>query len=251
MDITAQKFQRLLEVSRILSSTLNLSELLHKVMSLATEVADAETSSLLLYDEKTNELVFDVAISDKESQLKEIRLGLDEGIAGWVARERKPQIISDVSKEPRWQKRSDEKINFRTKSLLAVPMLYKGKLLGVIEAINKKKGDFNQEDVQALEIFAIQACVAIENARIFESLQEAKEKIEAVFTQMSDGAIFTDSGGRKLLANKSAEKLLGPESISKDKLPEIFSEFHSSIPLGDLIALSERSSLVDLSRASG
>jgi GAF domain-containing protein len=106
MNPSPQKFQHLLKANQILSSTLNLSELLRQVMRLATEMVDAETASLLLYDEKNDELFFDLALTDKESQLKRIRLKSGEGIAGWVAREKKSLIVNDAANDPRWTSRA-------------------------------------------------------------------------------------------------------------------------------------------------
>jgi GAF domain-containing protein len=201
MNPSPQKFQHLLKANQILSSTLNLSELLRQVMHLATEMVDAETASLLLYDEKNDELFFNLALTDKESQLKRIRLKSGEGIAGWVAREKKSLIVNDAANDPRWTSRADASTRFTTRSLLAVPLLYKGRLRGVVEAINKTNGEFSNEDVAVMEAFAAQAAVALENARMFENLQAEKEKIEAVFSQMSDGALFADDQGRIILVN--------------------------------------------------
>lgn len=251
MSVTSEKFQSLLQANQILSSTLNLSELLHQVMRLATDVVEAETSSILLYDEAHDELVFNLALGDKESELKEIRLQLDEGIAGWVARERKCKIVNDIEKDPNWAKRTDDKIDFVTKSVLAVPLVYKDRLLGVVEAVNKKKGEFTPEDEEVMEAFAAQTAVAMENARLFTNLQEEKEKIEAIFSQMSDGAIFVDPGCKKILANKQAENCLGEEWISKADLNEIFSEFEISPSISDALNRKEEFIPIEFKRKEG
>ncbi|MBN1621254.1 MAG: GAF domain-containing protein [Endomicrobiales bacterium] len=225
MRTPVDKYKQILNANQILSSTLNLDELLRQVIKLATDVVEAETSSILLYDKDKDELVFNLALTEKESELKEVRLKLSEGIAGLVARERKPRIVNDIKEEPRWTQRTDDKIDFKTKSLLAVPLVYKGNLLGVVESVNKKEGKFTDEDVDVLEAFAAQAAVSIENARLFNNLEEEKDKIEAVFSQMSDGAIFFNSKGAKLFSNNQAERLLGSEYIEKSNVTEVFKEF--------------------------
>ena len=216
MSQNPDKLKLVLEANRIISSTLNTPELLRQVMRLATEVVGAESSSILLYDAKTDELYFDLALGENESELKTIRLKAGEGIAGWVAKNRKTQVVNDVATDPRWVKHTDQKIKFRTRSIIAAPLVYKNELLGVVEAINKRDGHFSaEEDAGILEAFAAQAAVSIENARIFESLQEAKEKVEAVFSQMFDGAVLVDGKGSKIFFNESAGKLLGSENTSK------------------------------------
>jgi NtrC-family two-component system sensor histidine kinase KinB len=204
----AQTFELLLEVSRLLSSKLELSPLLTSVLELSTRVVDAESASLLLLDEKTQELYFDVALGLGPEAAK-VRLPLGAGIAGSIAKNRVPEIINAVRKDARWSPAMDAHTGFITRSILAVPMLLKGRLVGVLEAINKRGGDFDDADLRAFEAFASQAAVAIENARLFTSLKDERFKLATVFAQMTDGAALTDAEGVVVLANEAAGKLLG------------------------------------------
>ncbi len=250
MSQNPDKLKLVLEANRIISSTLNTPELLRQVMRLATEVVGAESSSILLYDAKTDELYFDLALGENESELKTIRLKAGEGIAGWVAKNRKTQVVNDVATDPRWVKHTDQKIKFRTRSIIAAPLVYKNELLGVVEAINKRDGHFSaEEDAGILEAFAAQAAVSIENARIFESLQEAKEKVEAVFSQMSDGAVLVDGKGSKIFFNESAGKLLGSENTSKGTAAEIFGGFEHNPPITDIMAAGAKKTSFEFKRA--
>lgn len=251
MTAAADKYLKLVEAGRILSSTLNLSDLLRQTMKLATEVVEAETSSLLLYDESAGELVFDLALTDKETQLKTIRIKLGEGIAGWAAQNRKSRIANDAASDPHWTARADASTSFKTRSVLAAPMLHKGRLLGVVEALNKVSGAFTDEDLALLEAFAGQAAVAIENAKLFSNLQEEKEKIEAVFSQMSDGAVFADSAGRKLMHNAAAEKLVGPENIKRSLMADIFAGFAQSPGVDSILSADRRTVPFEFKRAAG
>ncbi len=208
----AQTLELLLEVGRLLSSKLVLSDLLTSVLELATRVVDAESASLLLLDEKTQELYFDVALG-LGPDAATVRLPLGTGIAGSVAKNRAGEIINAVRLDPRWSPAMDAHSGFVTRSILAVPMLIKGHLVGVIEAINKNNGDFNEADMRAFEAFASQAAVAIENARLFASLKEERFKLATVFAQMTDGAVLTDLAGKVLLSNEAAAKLVGTELI--------------------------------------
>ena len=208
MAQTQDALELLLEVGRLLSSKLDLSELLQTVLGLASRVVDAETASLLLLDEKTQELYFEEALGLGEAASK-VRLKLGEGIAGAVAHTLKPEIINDVRSDPRWSPQMDDKSGFKTRSILAVPMRIKGRLLGVIEAINKSGGPFDSDDLRTFEGFAAQAAVAIENARLFSSLAEERFKLRTVFAEMSDAAILADPRGAIVLANPAARQLLG------------------------------------------
>ncbi|MDD5259319.1 MAG: ATP-binding protein [bacterium] len=208
----ANDLAQLLEINKILNSTLDLDKLLTIIVDQAAVVVKAEAGSLMLLDPATNELVFDIALGEKGEQVKQIRLKIGEGIAGWVARERKALIVNDVEKDTRWSSRADSKSSFKTRSMMCVPLIYKDKISGVMEVINKKdNGDFTAEDQHILEALAAQAAVAIENARLFQEVREKKEEIEAVFKGMSDGAVVTDANYQVIMLNESAVRLLGME----------------------------------------
>jgi two-component system, NtrC family, sensor histidine kinase KinB len=232
----AQRLELLLEVARLLSSKLELSELLTTVLELASRVVDAETASLLLLDEAAQELYFDVALGLGDD-LSKVRLPLGQGIAGSVAQARKPAVINDVRADPRWSPKMDEQTGFVTRSILAVPILLKGRLIGVIEAINRRGGPFGGDDVEAFEAFASQAGVAIDNARLFASLRDEKFKLATVFSQMHDGAALTDAAGRVLLANAAAARLLGGELSALDGA---LKGMTVAPPLADLLASPEK-----------
>jgi signal transduction histidine kinase len=163
-------------VEEIIDSVYDLNRLLEQVMSESEFAVDAETSSLLLYDSDSNDLFFEVALGPKGDKVKEIRLPLDEtSIAGYSALHRIPVNIGDVSKDPHWNKNVDEKTQFQTKSLLAVPMLRQERLIGIIEVLNKKDGEaFNEEDIQILLVLASLAAIAIENARLYQKNLQAE-----------------------------------------------------------------------------
>lgn len=223
-----EDIELLLSANRILASTLDVDKLLKIVLELAAQVVQAETGSLLLLDEKSKELVFDVALGEAGKELKTIRLKLGEGIAGWVAKECKPLIVNDPSHDPRWTRRGDEKTKFVTRSILCVPMVYQGKLLGVVQALNRKElHGFSEEDRMVLEAFSAQTAVAIQNARLFSSLRQEKEKVETIFSQMAEGAIFSDENGQFILSNPAACRLLAVEKerIHQSNLWQILASF--------------------------
>jgi signal transduction histidine kinase len=209
MPLPEEDLLRILEATRMITSTLRLSELLETVMRLASDVVKAEVSSLLLMDPATDELYFDIALGEKGGALQQIRLKKGEGIAGWVAQHQKPAVVNDVASDPRWTQKADDKTKFKTRSILAVPMLVREKLVGVMEVINRVgETHFTEVDVRLLETFAAQAAVAIENARLFESIRQEKEKMSTILGEMSEGALLLDAAGKILLGNPRATQLL-------------------------------------------
>ncbi|HRZ87121.1 MAG TPA: SpoIIE family protein phosphatase [bacterium] len=169
----------LIRVSSILNSTLNLSELLQHIMEISEQVMKAEASSLMLIDEETNELVFEITRGEKGKEIKEkFRLKMGQGIAGWVALNGEPLLIPDVSKDPRFYSKPDKSTGFVTRSIACVPMRVKKKVIGILEIINPVgKKEFDESDMQLLSAFADSASVAVENARMVESLMK-QQRVE-------------------------------------------------------------------------
>ncbi len=157
-------------IDQILSTITDLKELLSLIMVESKSLVAAESSSLMLYDAQTDELYFEVALGPKGDEVKEIRLRLDQGIAGYAAREGISVNVADASEDKRFLQGVDLKTGYQTRSIVAVPMKRKGKLIGIIEVLNKKDGgSFSDEDVKILEVLAHLAAIAIENARLFEA----------------------------------------------------------------------------------
>jgi signal transduction histidine kinase len=164
---------RLAEVSVTLNSTLEIDRLLEFIIRTAAEVIDAEAASILLVDEHTNELRFAAATGADQNVLARIHVPLDASIAGAVFRERRPQIVPNVSQDPRHYGDVARQVQIEVRSLLGVPMQIKGRMTGVLETLNKRRGGFSEADVDTLSIVAAQAAVAIHNARLLEKLQKA------------------------------------------------------------------------------
>ncbi|MEA3560732.1 MAG: GAF domain-containing SpoIIE family protein phosphatase [Candidatus Omnitrophota bacterium] len=169
----------LIEVSRVINSTLDLTELLDIVMKIAKKVMRAEASSLMLIDEQAKELVYEVALGSKGKEIKKkFRLKIGQGIAGWVAKYRKPLLVKDVTKDPRFFGKPDKTTGFKTRSILCVPMNAKDKTIGILQAINPlDRTMFSEEDTDLFTAFASQAAVAITNARMHRDILE-KQKVE-------------------------------------------------------------------------
>ena len=166
----------LLEVSRALGAEMHLDSLLPVIIHKTTEVMDAERSSLFIYDPDSDELWSKVAEGMDE---KTIRFPAGVGIAGDVAKTLETANIPDAYDDPRFNPEFDKQSNFKTKSVLCMPMTTrKGELIGVIQVLNKTDGGtFQEGDEKLLEALCIQAGVAIVRARLTEAFLE-KQRIE-------------------------------------------------------------------------
>ena len=169
----ARQLTTLNEVSRSITSTLDLPAVLRLIIAKAMEILEVEAGSLLLTDEETNELVFQIALGPVETKLRDTRLPLGTGIAGTVAQTGEALIVNDVHHDPRWYTDLDMITDFATRSIICVPLISHNAVIGVVEAINKKDGSpFNEEDLNLLTSFAAQAAIAIENARLYTRTDE-------------------------------------------------------------------------------
>jgi HD-GYP domain-containing protein (c-di-GMP phosphodiesterase class II) len=164
--------QTLMELSVLVNSTLDTGEIRRRAIEAATCLVNAETGSLLLVDRETGELFFEVALGDKGTALKEIRLSKGQGIAGWVAETGESLIIHDVASDPRFFGGADAKSSFQTRNILCVPVKTKDRILGVLQAINKNEGLFDDQDREGLSALANQVAIAIENANLYEELKQ-------------------------------------------------------------------------------
>ncbi len=167
-------------LSKVLNSTLEHRTVRRRAMQAATELMKAEVGSLLLIDEQTNRLYFEVALGDKEQTVKTFHLKMGEGIAGWVAQHGEPLIVHDAQNDPRFFSEVDKKSKFTTRNMICVPVKVKEKTIGVLEAINKLGGGrFSEDDLTIFQSLADQVAVALDNARLLA-------EIEGLFLQTAE-----------------------------------------------------------------
>lgn len=164
------------EVSRALTETGDLDQLLSLIMAKVCELMEADRSTLYLLSEDGGHLWSKVS---QGSQRVEIRLEVGEGIAGWVAQTKEIVNIPDAYADQRFQPRVDVNSGYRTRSILTVPMLGAlGGLVGVLQVLNKQDGPFVRGDEELLLALAAQAAIAIENARLYHSLVSQNQELQ-------------------------------------------------------------------------
>jgi phosphoserine phosphatase RsbU/P len=174
LDLEVGRFKQLIDVATTLNSTVNLDELLGKIMASATDLVGAETSSLLLTDEQTEDLRFAVVDGDVAHVLSDQVVPAGEGVAGWALEHREPVVVGDPASDPRFYQGVDTTSGFVTRSLMAIPLLVKDRPVGVLEMINKIGDEgFTSLDVEIGQALASFAAVAIDNASMYARLTDA------------------------------------------------------------------------------
>ena len=169
------------QIGQSLASSLDLERVLRETIELTTVILDAEAATLFLLDEAREELVFAIPTGEKGEMLRQFRIPLDQGVAGWVVRTGQPALVNNVREDPRFLSQVDSQTGFTTQNLLCVPLQYRGRITGALETVNKRApSGFTDEDLQWLTMLATQAAIAIENARLYESLRQERDKIIAV-----------------------------------------------------------------------
>jgi len=161
------------ELGKALTSSLQLDQVLRTIMEKIDEFLHPDTWSMLLVDDAKQELYFELAIGKNAHSLKDMRIKLGQGIAGWVAQNQQVVIVPEVSKDTRFFAQVDEKTKMETHSIVAVPVRFRDHCLGVIELINCMDGGaFNDRDLALLEALADFAAIALENARHVQRIHE-------------------------------------------------------------------------------
>jgi len=171
---------RLVELSVTLNSTLDLDEVLQQITATATELLGCEAASILLYDESRPRLYFAAATGSDPAKLAEIPVPIDNSLAGTIFRTNEPIILNNANQDPRHYSLVSDHIKFQTRSLVGVPMPIKDRVMGVLEAVNKKEGEFDQSDAVILSVTAAHAAIAINNARLHQQTQKALDKVREV-----------------------------------------------------------------------
>ncbi len=179
LEQKVKRLSALIDVNGMISSSLDLEHILENVMAISKQVMNADASSLMLIDEKTNELVYQVALGDVGERLKhEFRLKMGQGIAGTVAAEGKPLLIEDAYAHPKFHRAHDDATGYRTRSMITVPLKVGDRITGVAQVINRlDEKPFDKDDLYLFVALCSLAAIAIENAKMHSSLME-KQRVD-------------------------------------------------------------------------
>ena len=223
-------YYRLIDISRDLASTLDLDVLLDRIVQAAADITFAEAASILLYDNTARQLYFQVATNIDEPTMRGLAVPLEGSIAGWIVTNQKTVRIDDVHNDERHFGDIEQSTGFPTKSILGIPLVTKNKVVGVLEALNKKTGKFTSSDENLLSVLGAQAAVAIENARLFQQSDLISEFVHELRTPLASLSTAT-------------YLLLRPE-MSREQQEQIVKSIHNET----LRLNSLASSFLDLAR---
>ena len=212
-----------LDVVSQVSSELELTPLLQKIISTISTMLDCERATLFINDEKTNELYTEVGEGLDEKSV--IRFPNHLGIAGTVFTSAKPVNIPHAYADLRFNPSFDKQTGFFTRSILCMPVFNKeGKTIGVSQVLNKRGGSFNEEDEKRLAAFTSQISMGIENAKLFDDVQNQKNYSESILSSMHDAVVTIDENklvktcnpaGLKILNVPVLEEFLGTSLLDK------------------------------------
>ncbi|MFQ5610647.1 MAG: GAF domain-containing protein [Anaerolineae bacterium] len=176
----AEQLTTLNRIARTISSSLNLDEIIQRTMAGINEILDVEAGSLLLLDERTNELYFKITLRGENQSVTSFRLKPGQGIAGWVVQNQRPALVNDTERDPRFYSKIDEAIGFTTNSVLCTPLIVQGNPIGALEVINKRSGPFTSDDQELLTSMTASLAIALRNAHLFDEVQERAQRTEII-----------------------------------------------------------------------
>lgn len=202
-----EKMALMLDVATSVTQTLDLPLLIKKIVAKVKEILNCDRASFFVYDRQTDELW---SMEASGAGVQEIRFPASSGLAGYTARSGEVVNIADAYQDPRFNPIFDKQMNYRTRSVLCVPVLDRDdQVTGVTQAINKSTGPFAAEDVAFLRAISSQIGVAVANAQLYARTSAMKDYLESVQQSISNSILTLDDSWRVVTANKAALGLLG------------------------------------------
>lgn len=180
-----ETYRRVIEIARDLASTLDLDPLLDRIIRAAADLTGAEAASILLYDSAARQLNFQVATNMDLQTMRGLVVPLEGSLAGWAVLNHEPVRTANAHEDKRFYQKVEQATRYPTRSMLVMPLITKDKVVGVLEALNKKDGDFTTEDENLLQVIGAQAAVAIENTRLFHQSDLVTEFVHELRTPLA------------------------------------------------------------------
>lgn len=220
------RYERLMEISRQLNSTLDLGALLQRIIEAATELTGTEEASILLIDPSSGQLRFEASSNLSRAEMEAIPVPLDKSLAGWVVTHDEPVLVEDARSDERWFPRVDKTTKITTRNLLAVPMTLQNKPVGVVEAINRRENKpWTQDDVNSLAMLANQAATAIQNARLFQQSDFIAEMVHELRTPLAALRASTALLLRPTLSDATRSEIVRTMQSESERLTTLTNDF--------------------------
>ena len=201
----AQVMTAVAESAAVITASLQLDQVLQRILEQISQALDTEVVSLALIDPHEKVLEFKASTGETQYPIIGLRLNMDQGIAGWVAREGRGAVVADVSQDERFYGEIDEITGFETKAVACAPIRTRGSVIGVLEALNPSGGSFEPDALLVLTGIGSLAGTAIRHAQLFEQLEVAHQRYRELFEDSIDPILITDWKGRIVEANRQAE----------------------------------------------
>ncbi|MGK9475559.1 ATP-binding protein [Melioribacter sp. OK-6-Me] len=210
MDIAQLK--KIIKAAELVNSTVKIDEVLKNIVEAATEIAEADRGTLYLIDKEKNELWSLIAMG---KEIKEIRLKIGEGMAGYVAKTGEVLNIKDVSKDIRYRSDFDKASGYETRNALTFPIKNReGEIIGVLQLLNSKHGEFSKDDEEVLNAMSIHAAIALQNAEMVERLL----KVERVQSLGKMANFLIQDIKKPILVSKRYAEHLRNKDLSQDNI---------------------------------
>ena len=221
------RLERLIEITRSLNLTLNLRPLLHRIVLAGKELTDTQACSIMLVDRKSGELYFEAATN--LPGVHSIVVPMEGSVAGWVAQHGEALVVADAKKnDPRFgfSSKADEQSKLTTQSIIAVPMISRDKVIGVLEGINKEgEADFTDEDVELLTVLGDQAAVAVQNAILFQQSDLISEIVHEMRTPLNSVIAYADLMQRPSATIEQCLQFAGIIQHEAERISEMTNNF--------------------------
>lgn len=216
---------KVIYISRKINSFYQLPELLDAIMQTATEILKAEAASVLLLDDQKKNLVFYSVVGERKEIIKQFIVPADKGIAGYSVLNKTPVIVNDVEKDERFYQKIDEASQFKTRNIIAFPLIVKDEVIGVLEVINALNRDgFNEDDIKVLSYISELSALAIYNRVLFDNLEQTHkltdkrvQELNALYTLLNSFSGFADKINIRAIFKHAAtiiEKTIGCKRLS-------------------------------------
>ncbi len=247
-----QKYKRLIDISRDLASTLDLSALLKRIVEAARDLSNSAAASILLYDGNTNQLFFQATTNlAEDSPASGMNVPVEGSIAGWAVLKRKIVKVADVHQDPHFFGNVEKAVNFPTSSLMAIPLITREKVVGVLEVLNKHDGEYTGEDEELMSVLGAHAAVAIENSHLFMQSDLISELVHELRTPLASINTASHLIERPELSDEQRQELITAIQTETKRLNEMASSYLDLAQLesGRVAYQSSRFSLAELAES--
>jgi len=179
-----QELSALVEINRVVTSSLELDEVLEATMQGIREILQVEAGSLVLVDEEIGGVVFRKSFSPEQGWITGRTIQPEEGIVGYVVQSGEPKLVNSVELDPHFSAAVDEEMGFTSRNILCVPLKIRDQVIGAIEVINRLDGTFTQQDLELLQAMAASVAVAVDNANLYSELADFAKEVERSQAQL-------------------------------------------------------------------